>query len=49
MTTKNIQPEMDGHYGADAQEESFDLSQRLAPLSVNDLKVHIDGKKGDNV
>ena len=30
---------MDGHDSANAQEEPFDLSQRLASLSGNDLKV----------
>ena len=38
---ENSIPEMDGHDGADAQEEPFDLPQRLAALSVNYLKVHI--------
>ena len=36
---ENKEPQMNGHDGANAQEEPFDLSQRLTTLSVNDLKV----------
>ena len=50
MKMRNTSPKMDGHDGANAQEEPFDLSQRLTTLSVNDFQViHIEDKKGDNI
>ena len=41
MMTNYIPPEMDRHDGANTQEEPFNLSQRLATLSVNDVKVDL--------